>query len=193
VTRVDEAVLSTLGGDVLRPAVVMAILDGVFEAMNPTICAHDVDVLRSELAELERELARLTNAIAAGGELNSLLEAVKARQARRDELTTAIAARELFDLRRFDRKAIEAKVLDYVKAWRALLTKRVEDGRQLLREVLAGPLRFTPEGKTYRFDGEEAEIRQLLAGVASLPTVGTSPAGSDREWIQEFECVVIAA
>jgi hypothetical protein len=29
------------------------------------------------------------------------------------------------------------KVNDYVKGWRARLTKRVEDGRQLLREVLA--------------------------------------------------------
>jgi hypothetical protein len=36
---------------------------------------------------------------------------------------------------------------------RALLTKHTLEGRQLLREVLAGPLRFTPEGRTYRFEG----------------------------------------
>jgi hypothetical protein len=101
---------------------------------------------------------------------------LKARQVRRDELTTAIAARESFALRRFDRKAIEAKVNDYVKGWHALLTKRVEDGRQLLREVLAGPLRFTPDGKTYRFEGE-AVIGQLVAGMVGLPTVLASPTG----------------
>jgi hypothetical protein len=82
---------------------------------------------------------------------------------------------------RFDRKAIEAKVHAYVKDWRALLTKRVEDGRQLLREVLSGPLRFTPDGRTYRFEGEAA-IGRMLAGVAGLPTVVASPTGFGRLW-----------
>ena len=57
IERVDDAVLQTLGGDVLRPDVVMAILDGVFEAMTPTTRARDVDALRTELSGLEREIA----------------------------------------------------------------------------------------------------------------------------------------
>jgi hypothetical protein len=40
IERIDDAVLGTLGGDVLRPEVVMAILDGVVEAMSPTTCAR---------------------------------------------------------------------------------------------------------------------------------------------------------
>jgi site-specific DNA recombinase len=176
IERIDEAVLGTLGGDVLRPAVIMAVLDGVIEAMSPRTLARDVEELRADLRTVERELLRLTNAIAAGGDLGSLLDALKARQARRDELTAALAARESFDVRRFDRKALEAKVDEYVKGWRALLTKRVEDGRQLLREVLAGPLRFTPEGRTYRFDGEAA-VGRLVAGMVGLPTVLASPTG----------------
>ena len=52
--------------------------------------------------------------------------------------------------------------------WRALLsTKHIQEGRQLLREVLAGPLRFTPEGKTYGFEGE-ASTGVMLAGSASV-------------------------
>ena len=58
-------------------------------------------------------------------------------------------ARESFDVLRFDRKPIQAKVEEHVNGWRALLTKHVEDERRLLREVLAGPLRFTPETRTY--------------------------------------------
>jgi site-specific DNA recombinase len=176
IERIDEAVLGRIGGDVLRPEVVMAILDGVIGAMSPPTIARDLDALRSELSGIEREIARLTNAVAAGGELAPLLEALKGRQRRHDELTTAIAARESFQLRRFDRKAIEAKINDYVKGWRALLTKRVEDGRQLLREVLAGPLRFTPEGKTYRFEGEAA-IGRMLAGIAGVAPFLASPTG----------------
>jgi hypothetical protein len=40
IERIDDAVLGTLGGDVLRPEVVMAILDGVVDAMSPTTCAR---------------------------------------------------------------------------------------------------------------------------------------------------------
>jgi hypothetical protein len=105
----------------------MAILDGVAESMSPTTRARDVDALRTELSALERELARLINAVAAGGELAPLLEALKARQVRRNELTTAIAARESFDLRRFDRKTIEEKVSDYVKGWRVGLLPNVNE------------------------------------------------------------------
>jgi hypothetical protein len=105
-----------------------------------------------------------------------LLEALKVRQSRRDQLAAALTARESFDLRRFDRKALEAKVHEHVDRWRALLTKRVEDGRQLLREVLSGPLRFTPQRKTYRFEGDAA-IGRMLAGVAGIATFLASPTG----------------
>jgi hypothetical protein len=176
IERIDQAVLGTLGGDVLRPSVVMAILDGVLETMSPRTRARDVDELRTELASVEREVARLTNAIAAGGELAPLLAALKTRTGRRDELTAALAARESFDVRRLDRKAIEAKVHEHINDWRALLTTHVQDGRQLLREVLAGPLRFTPDGRSYRFEGEAA-IGRLFVGIAGLPTVVASPTG----------------
>jgi hypothetical protein len=54
--------------------------------------------------------------------------------------------------------------------WRALLTtKHVKDGRQLLREVLAGPHRFTPEGRSYRFEGE-ATFGGILSGMAADAT-----------------------
>jgi hypothetical protein len=72
---------------------------------------------------------------------------------------------------RFDRKTIEQKVRRHIDGWRALLsTKHVQDGRQLLREVLAGPLRFTPEGRTYRFEGHAA-LGGMFAGIADVATL----------------------
>jgi hypothetical protein len=38
-----------------------------------------------------------------------------------------------------------------VANWRGLLTGRVEDGRQLLREALEAPFRFEREGDIYKF------------------------------------------
>ena len=74
-----------------------------------------------------------------------------------------------------DRQAVEEKVLAQVQTWRDLLTGSVVDGRQLLREVLEEPLRFTAEGRTYRFEGAAAAER-LLGQV--LPPCVASPTGS---------------
>jgi hypothetical protein len=49
-------------------------------------------------------------------------------------------------------------------AWCLNLTQNAPDGRDLLREVLVGPMRFTPRGKSYRFEGEAA-LGRLLADV----------------------------
>ena len=44
-----------------------------------------------------------------------------------------------------DQPTIESKVQKKVADWRGLVSGSVADGRQLLREVLEAPLRFTPE------------------------------------------------
>jgi DNA invertase Pin-like site-specific DNA recombinase len=177
--RIDDAVLQALGGDVLRPAVVMATVDRVLDQLHrfDGSRAHELDRLRSERTAVERELTRLTVAIAAGGsDLDPLLTAVRERQARRDELAAAIASMESIRVD-YDRAAIEARVREEAARWRDLVTSEdVGDWRRLLRDVLEGPLRFTPEGKTYRFEGEAA-MHRLLAGIVPLPPVGSSPTG----------------
>ena len=67
-----------------------------------------------------------------------------------------------------------------VRRVRALL-HRVESAEINMSEVLVGPLRFTPEGKRYRFEGEAA-IGRLLAGSADLAPFMASPTGPGRSW-----------
>ena len=45
--RVNDAVLVKLATDVLRPAVVRAVIDGVFDAMRPTAISKDVETLKA--------------------------------------------------------------------------------------------------------------------------------------------------
>jgi predicted secreted protein len=144
------------------------------KAVRPEALQTDVAGLRQQLAEVERAIARITDAIAAGGPIEALLVGLKQRQTRCDELRIAIAAREAATVRTFDPKTIEATVRAHAKRWRELLTSHVQDGRQLLREILVGPLRLTPEGRSYRFEGEAA-LGTLVAGKAGLPTVLASP------------------
>ena len=91
---------------------------------------------------------------------------------------------------RFDRKTIEQKVQSHLAHWRGLLRKHVEDGRQFLREALTAPLRFTPEGQSYRFEGELALGRLLGAAGAFAPFDSSlMPASWNRiaSWLQQME------
>jgi hypothetical protein len=50
--------------------------------------------------------------------------------------------------------------------WREKLTT---DGRQTLRELLDGPIRFTPTGRQYQFDADVTTWKQI-AGLVGTPT-----------------------
>ena len=143
-----------------------SIVDGVLETLHEPTRRDDLDQLREEQKTLTKEIERLTAAIAAGGDIPTLVEAVKARQSRRDVVSSMLSMRSAPPAK-FNRKAIEAAVRDRLTEWRQLLTNHVEDGRQLLREVLTEPLRFIPERKTYKFEGKVG-LEGLLAGAVPL-------------------------
>src|SRR3954469_11271960 len=79
-----------------------------------------------------------------------------------------------------DRPAIEQKVQTQVTRWQELVASAVvSDGRQLLNEVLEGPLKFTPlpnQGKVYHFTGLLV-TGKVIAGIIGYPLEGTSPTG----------------
>ena len=89
-----------------------------------------------------------------GGQLESLLDDLRDCEKRRNDLRAAIDSRERIQSQQFDRPALEAAAQRRVKNWRALLTHRPAHGRQLLREMLTGPITFTPAGRVYRFRSE---------------------------------------
>jgi hypothetical protein len=170
--RINEAVLASLGGDVLKPAIVEAVIAGVKAALRPR--EDHARLRRSELAAVKVEIARLTEAIATTRtSVPSLLEALEARQRRHDELVGLVDV-DAPKRHQFDAVGIETAVRQKLHAWTASLTRQTADGRELLRQVLQGPLRFTPEGKAYRIDGTAA-LGKLLVGV--VPTDMASPAG----------------
>jgi hypothetical protein len=64
-----------------------------------------------------------------------------------------------------------------VSAWRDLLRGSMADARQLLREVLAAPLKFERVGSTYRFSAP-VKTGELIAGAVSDRRGGTS----QKDW-----------
>jgi hypothetical protein len=73
---------------------------------------------------------------------------------RRTDLRAAIESRAGMQAQTIDRARLETSVRRRVDDWRGLLTRRPAHGRQLLREILVGPITFTPDGRVYRFRGE---------------------------------------
>lgn len=181
---VDGGVLAAIAGQVLAPGIVSAVIDGVLAALTPENQEREADQQRAELAALEAECGRLVQAIAAGGNLPMLVESLQTRQTRLEALRVSISrlseSGPKMDARSLER-TIRAKLAD----WRRLLTTQVQSGRALLREILDGPIQFTPmeQGgrRGYRFRGEVA-LSTLLAGVIDVSTTMASPAGFANMW-----------
>jgi hypothetical protein len=71
-----------------------------------------------------------------------------------------------------------------VADWQGLLTGQdTQDGRELLRQALDGPIRFTPDNRRYQFTGEVA-MGGLLSGIVGVSTFVASPRGHEegRQW-----------
>jgi hypothetical protein len=131
--------------------------------------------------------------ITRGGDVDVLVQRVgrlQALQARRLALTSTGAARAILDrqaaavLHDTATPSLEQRLRDKLLDWRGLLTRNVESGREVLKALLVGPLRFTPlldQGRqAYRFTGVIA-LDRLVAGVIELKTLTrvASPEGFD--------------
>ena len=176
----DGEVLQSLRRYVLDPEVVDRSLHLAIRSLQTSLNqpAPDVAPLRAELEQVNLELARLVDAIAAGGDLPSMLAAVNAREDRRRELLAALdAIRHREAAVRFDLSAVAAEVQGYVDEWRNVLGAQVPDARRILRRLLKQPVTFMPrpdEG-IYTFQGV-ASLGELLAGTIR-PTSVASPTG----------------
>jgi len=83
---IDKAVLATIGGDVLKPKIIDAVIAGVKDAMKPANITRENATRKREIASLEQEIDRMTEAIASSSTpVPTLLEALQTRQRRRDD------------------------------------------------------------------------------------------------------------
>ena len=179
----DAAVLEQLRDYVLQPDIIEgAILDAV-EALRPkaaTVEAQRAE-LRARLHTVNEELARLAAAIAAGGELPSLLAAAGERERQRARLEQEVDSLDgLENVAQLDVRRIEKDLRAKVKDWRGLLRRQVPVSRQIVTKLLDDRLVFTPrpENRSYEFAGR-ATLGKFLQGIV-LPQVWR-PQGEPHE------------
>jgi hypothetical protein len=82
---------------------------------------------------------------------------------------------------------IEQRLRVRLADWRELLRRDIQSGREVLKTLLIGPLRFRPivepQRRAYAFEGAVA-LDRVLTGLIELPTltVVASPGGHAAGW-----------
>jgi site-specific DNA recombinase len=176
----DRAVIAAVTEGLLVPRVIVAAVEEALRRLAPSPAdrAREDTRLRQRLAGLDAELARYTAAVGVGGDLPSLVAALHERERQRVEVHAELAAHEaLAQVASLDLARVERELGDLVTEWRELLVKTVASGRQILRKLLAGRLRFTPrvERGVLGFDFEgEGLLTPLLVGTV-LPKASVPP------------------
>ena len=177
----DDAVLSVVEDAILRSEVVEAAVERAVEQLTATTVVSRRPTLEADLAALESELTRLTGAIATGGELPALLDAVQDRERRREALRRELELLGASEPVVLDRAALRKNLESRLGDWRGLLRRHTEQGQQILRRLLVGRLTFTPTedetGRYYAFHGT-GTLTKLVGGL--VPHNVASPTGTAR-------------
>jgi site-specific DNA recombinase len=147
VAAAEQIVFDLIEEDVLQPGVARQAVEWALEALQAPAAAaiERRTALMTDRDDLEGKLQRLADAIALGGDVPTLVATMQTREQRKAgierELRALAAAAGLSarDVTRL-RTVIEARVGD----WRGLLTRQTQTARQVVHEVLAGKLTFTP-------------------------------------------------
>ena len=181
----DDAILGEIEGYVLHPDVVDRALALALDELRPKAgrVEDERGRLRAEIRKVERELDRLTTALATGGDLSSVVRAIQSRERVYAGLTARL--RSLGRVRDFtvaaDAAQVERRLRARLSDWRGLLRGDVREARQILRALLQDQdkIEFTPveQGgqRLYRYRGI-FNVGALMAGVID-PQAWASPTG----------------
>ena len=177
----DAAVVSALLDDLLTAERLAEVADrAVALAGAEHEAAPDLRAgIERQLGECEAALGRLTAAVAAGGDVPALVEAIKAQETQRQRLEarldTLAAPAPAFDLRS------EERLREAVEEWREVLGRQVPLARQVLAKLLEEKVSFVPEDRKgrrgFRFRAAGTVERLVAGAVPGLVRAVVAPTG----------------
>jgi site-specific DNA recombinase len=168
----NKAVVQVLADEVLNPRVTDVVVKKAmvkFKAAGRE-WAERQQTIHKQITAVDAELRRLVSAISAGGDIPALVEAVKAANDRRTVLTQGLADSGPPHTEA-DYDELEQALKDHFRqSWETMLTKQIEQTRQILRKLFHGErIPFIPmtneSGSHYEFNGT-ASIGRLVTGQA---------------------------
>lgn len=162
----DDAVLDVVEKELMNVKVVERALALAEAEILRDGTARTREALAGELAKCETEIGRLTAAIKRGGDLDSLLAAIRDSEAHRADIRQQFAALDNAPRTpQRDENVVRATLRSYVADYRKLLRGHIPQMQQILRRLIVSKLTFTPMlNGDYAFVGR-GTVRPLLAGV----------------------------
>jgi DNA invertase Pin-like site-specific DNA recombinase len=186
--EIDREVLNAIVGDVLAPKAIEAIVADARQTFDAAARVDRRDELQRALATVERELARLTDAVQNGaGAIPTLIERLRATDAKRVALLADLTRLPAASARPPVWSRIERHMRQQLADWQSMLTSddvpRLRDG---FRKALSGSIRLTPfvhRGyRALRFEGQ-VDLGAVFGG--ELVTTDVSPSGRARAPLHE--------
>lgn len=171
--RANEEVLVVIERHVLHPEITRTVVRKALAKFKATETEwrERRQVLHKQIAAVETETKRLVSVISAGGDIPALVEALKAAQERREELSKALAHVDSQTHSEADYEELEKELQAHFEtSWKTILTRQVGPTRQILRKLFNGErLPFIPDsnetGSCYEFQGV-AFLGRLVTGSA---------------------------
>jgi hypothetical protein len=165
--KADQAVLGTIEQKLFTAEVVGFTIQEALALWQPANDARDQqrEALRAELRRLESEIARLTEAVVSGGDIASLITALREHEARCHKVRARLAAVEAPAPSAGTVRDLERRLRARLKNWKGVLRRQTAEARPLLSRLLEGRLAFTPhpEQRLYTFSGR-ASLGGLISG-----------------------------
>lgn len=173
--RLHEAVAHAFKRDVLTPPIIEAAITRAIERhlAGSGQAATERHSILGELAKVETELGRFTEAIATGEALPTLLDTIKARERRRTDLKARLEHLEGLERAAgtWDRTKFTESLRGSLEDWRGILEGNPVPARQILRKLLIGRLTLSPtvreDGRYYEIAGQVSYGR-LLTGIIGV-------------------------
>ena len=174
VGTVDEAVIGWIRENILTEELVIQTIDTLRKrvaqrAENPGL---EVPRLKKEKLKLEREVERLTLALASS-DANpvSVVKAIAAKEGRIAEIRGSLEAiAQSPRVIENDLRALEEQARSRLGDLRALMTRNPSEARSILEELLTEPLRFTPRAGTKQITVEGLVNHKTLFSTVGDPT-----------------------
>jgi hypothetical protein len=144
---VDAAIREHLASEVLKPSIIeAAIARAVALLSDPDRTAPERKALMKRLRAVEATLANLTDAIAKGGAVPAVLDALNRADAERRAILAQIktAAADGAPTQAPDARELRRTLRGYLDEWHAMAAGNVSQTRELLSAVVPERITVTP-------------------------------------------------
>jgi site-specific DNA recombinase len=175
--------LEALLDDVLDEALLRDTVDATMNLLQGDGVESRAQAVELEIARIDRERARIVSAIATGGEMAGLVEALQERERRLLALQAdraAVAANRRLDTREIAQ--LRVQLVELAGTWRHVLADDPAHARPIVSALLKGRVMYTPIGeKRWQMSGEGTYAGLFTKDV--LPFGMASPTGFEPEGI----------